>query len=28
MNFLLDTVVVSEWAKQRPHPGVVTEAHD
>jgi toxin FitB len=24
MNFLLDTMVVSEWVKQRPHPGVVT----
>jgi toxin FitB len=23
MNFLLDTMVVSEWVKQRPHPGVV-----
>ena len=24
MNFLLDTNVVSEWAKPRPHPGVIT----
>ena len=24
MNFLLDTNVVSEWAKPRPDPGVVT----
>lgn len=23
MSFLLDTNVVSEWVKQRPHPGVV-----
>lgn len=23
MNFLLDTNVVSEWTKARPHPGVV-----
>lgn len=23
MNFLLDTNVVSEWVKPRPHPGVV-----
>ena len=24
MNFLLDTMVVSEWVKQRPRPSVVT----
>ena len=24
MNFLLDTNVVSEWTKPRPHPGVIT----
>jgi predicted nucleic acid-binding protein len=24
VNFLLDTNVVSEWVKPRPHPGVIT----
>ena len=24
MNFLLDTNVISEWVKPRPHPGVMT----
>ena len=24
MSFLLDTNVVSEWVKPRPHPGVIT----